>query len=439
MIPPATLAKYARVAEEQCDARTLAFVAGQTYTGRDALRLADQAVAIDPKFTWIYSQLFRGLWGNDAQTQAARDRLIQRLEAWDPDNSFPYLMEAQEVLARMARKGMSFPMIYYVDRLASFPAWREAMAKAFAAPRFDSYAARWFELNRAWLTEHGLARPGLFLTLLGARPLANVGRGGVSSYADLLINELGKKAEAAGRVDEALGYYWAVAHMGEQLHLQGVGMAEQQAGESLQIQAYGRLLPLLRSMGRLQEASTIEYALAQLSRENDTYRGKYPFARSSNYNWAATIMDSTGTLVLTLVLLTILSLVYVTAKRWVRPEKKGPLYRIVKGAESWLAALLFLACVGLYFSYYPYAQNFHHYMTTGGEIHDLEPLWYNTLPTFGRVSDYNVLPIGSPFRPYVWYALAGMVLVALGAVVLRLRRPHARKREEGSAIARVAA
>jgi LPXTG-motif cell wall-anchored protein len=227
--------------------------------------------------------------------------------------------------------------------------------------------------------------------------------------------------------------------MGEQIHLQGVGMTEQQAGESMQIEAYSRLLPLLRSMGRLQEARTIEYALAQFSRESDTYRGKNPFVRLSNKDWAATIMDSTGTLVLTLGLFTILSLVYVTAKRWIRPEKKGSLYRIVTGAESWLAALLFLACAGLYLSYYPYAQNFRHYMTTGGGIHDLEPLWYNILPTYSGVSDYNVLSIGNPFRPYVWYALVGVVLVALAAIVLRRRRPRAHKREEVSAIARVAA
>lgn len=439
MIPPATLANYARVAEEHCDGRTLAFVAGQTYPGSDALRLADQAVAIDPQFTWIYSQIFRGLLGKDAQTQATRDRLIQRLETWDPDNSFPYLLEAQEVLAKMARNGASYPMIYPLDRLASFPAWRQAMAKAFAAPRFDSYAARWFELNRAWLTAHGLAQPGLFLTVLGFRPLVNLGSGGVSSYADLLTKELGKKAEAAGHVDEALGYYWAVAHMGEQLHLQGVGMTEQQAGESLQIEAYRHLLPLLQSMGRTQEASTIQYALAQFSRENDTYSGKNPFARSSNYHWAATMMDSTGTLVLILGLFTVLSLVYVNAKRWVRPEKKGPFYRIVAGAESWLAAWLFLACVGLYLSYYPYAQNFRHYMTTGGEIHDLEPLWYNILPTYSGVSDYNALSIGNPFRPYVWYALAGVALVALAAMVLRRRRPRDHQREEVSANARLAA
>jgi hypothetical protein len=412
MIPPAILRKYARLAKEHGDARTLAFVAGQTSSGRDALLLADRAVALDPQFTWIYSQVSRRLWGSDPQTQATRERLIRRLEAWDPDNSFPYLMEAHEVLAR---RGFTYPMLFYLDRLANEPAWRQAMEKAFVAPRYDSYAARWFELNRAWLGEHGLARPAVFLSVLGTRPLPNLGGGGVRSYADLLIKELGKKAEAAGHVDEALSYYWAVAHMGERLHLQGATLP----GESLQMEAYGRLLPLLRSTGRVQEAATIEYALAQLSREGDIYRGKDPFAQTSSYAWAATILDSFAALVIILGAFTALCVVYVIAKRWVRREKKGPIYRIVTAAESYLAILLFVACLGLYLSYYPYAQNFHHYMTASGEIHDFEPLLYSVLPTFGGLPGQAALPVGNPFRPYVWYALVGLVLAVLAAFTFR--------------------
>src|SRR2546426_11928122 len=44
------------------------------------------------------------------------------------------------------------------EALEQETAWRAAMAKAFAAPRYDSYAARRFDLERAWLRSHHLAR-----------------------------------------------------------------------------------------------------------------------------------------------------------------------------------------------------------------------------------------------------------------------------------------
>ena len=47
-----------------------------------------------------------------------------------------------------------------------------------------------------------------------------------------------------------------------------------------------------------------------------------------------------------------------------------------------MPVLLFLACAGVYLSYYPYALNFHHYMTASGEIHDFKPLFYNLFPNY---------------------------------------------------------
>ena len=85
--------------------------------------------------------------------------------------------------------------------------------------------------------------------------------------------------------------------------------------------------------------------------------------------------------------------------------------------------LLFMVCGALYLSYYPYALNFHHYMTASGEIHDFEPLFFNVFPNYGGPPGHSSLPIANPLRPYVWYGLAGSVLVLLAAAAFRRRTP----------------
>ncbi len=413
-LPPQMLEDAARTAEQQRDGRTLAFVAMRAPNGgQEGLRLADRAVALDPQLAWVYPKIYYNVAPRDRGTDELK-QMIRRLETWDPDNSFPYLLEGGDMVDQ--RRG-HFPGAQEYDKLASETRWREVMAKAFAAPRYDSYALRRFDLDRAWLRQHGFDKPAVVILTVAYYPLPNLLS--VRLYENLLIKKLGKEAEAAGRMPEALGYYWTVAHMGERLQLNGIALIERLMGSALQMDAYEHLIPLLRRTGRVDEAATVDYALKQVRQRLDAVQGKDPLAQSSNYNWAALMVDLFAASVLVFAVLTTLSVVYVNAKRWVRPEIKGRLYQILTVAENYLPVALFLACVGLYFSYYPYVQNFHHYMTASGEIHDFEPLFYNVLPTAELVPGRVVLPLGNPFRPYVWYALACLLVVTLARIPFR--------------------
>jgi hypothetical protein len=99
----------------------------------------------------------------------------------------------------------------------------------------------------------------------------------------------------------------------------------------------------------------------------------------------------------------------------------GRLYQLAIIGQNYAPVLLFLVCLSLYISYYPYAQNFKHYMTATGETYGLEPFFYNVFPTLGSVPGAIELPAGNPFRPYVWYALAGVALVVLLRLLSRRR------------------
>ncbi len=406
-----TLEKLARAAEERRDARTLAFVALRLPVGQERDKLADRAVALDPQLTWIY-------WNPDgSRDPKVEEQTRARLQQWNPENAIPYLFEAERIFEKRGLDRSS--VLPGLEALAKETAWRAVMAKAFAAPRYDTYVTRRFELERALFRQYHLDRPGVVLASLAGYPIPNLLN--VRQYGKLLVFKLGKEAEEAGHLPEALGYYWTVAHFGERMQLEGRAQIERLIGTALQTEAYERLVLVLRRMGRSDEAATVEYALQELRQRQTIRSGKDPLAQSSNYHWSVLMVHLFAGLVVVFALLTALTFGYVNTKRWVHPERKGRLYQSLTVAENYAPVLLFLACLGLYVIHYPFAQNFEHYMTTAGEIHDFEPLFYNVLPVFRAVPGHNQLGLGNPFRLYVWYALAGVGLLAVLGLLLERR------------------
>jgi len=417
-LPPETLERAVRTAREQRDARTLAFAAMHAPgEAKEVLSLAGEAVAIDPKFTWIYPKVYLRLRFSDKghNTPPQARQLMVNLQAWDPDNALPYLHEGEILFSRL-NASQQPPNL---EELAKETEWRSVMEKAFTAPRYDSYAQREFDLERSWLIEHNLAKPTTMFLMVASSPIPNLLN--VKTYLNLLTQKLGKEAEEAGHLPEAMDYYWKSAHMGEKIRLGGRSLIAELIGINIQKDAYQRLIPLLRRTGQADQAASLQFVLDQTQQYLDSRSGKDPLTQSLNYNWAALMVGIFGTLVGIIGLLTVLSLTYVNAKRWVRREKQGRLYQLVAGAQYYLPILLFLACLGLYLSYYPFAQNFHHYMTATGQFYDLEPFPYNVIPSAALTPGSTGLPIGNPFRPYVWFALAGMLIVALTQIPFRKR------------------
>jgi hypothetical protein len=412
-LPDEMLEQTAKLAEQGRDARTLAFVALHYPIGAEGARLADEAVALDPQYTWIYYsriQFYR------EKANPVSDQWAAKLQAWDPDNAIPYLVAAEGI---RYKKRDQWPPLQQLEALAKETEWRQAMQKAIAAPRYDSYVMRRFNLERSWLIEHRLARADILLWSVASYPIPNLLN--IRNYEQLLVKKLGKDAEEAKQLPEALNDYWTVAHFGERMQLSGISLIEKLIAAAVQFDAYDRLVPLLRQMNRTDEAATVDYARAQMHQQVATLQGKDPLAQSSNYNWAALMVHLFAGLTVIFGLFTLLTVAYVNAKRFIRPEKKGRIFQFLTVAENYMPILFFLACLGLYISYYPFAQNFHHYLTASGDIHDLEPLWYNVYPAFGLKPGHQVLDFEDPFLPYAFYALAGLVVVIIYDVLVKRR------------------
>ena len=77
--------------DKQKYARTLAFVALHCPDDLQAMDAAEKAVALDPQLTWISAHVSHATYlvpGYDPHPW------IERLKSWDPQNAFPYLLEA---------------------------------------------------------------------------------------------------------------------------------------------------------------------------------------------------------------------------------------------------------------------------------------------------------------------------------------------------------
>ena len=404
------------------NARTLAFAALHAPTTQEAWQWADQAVTIDPGFTWVYLSLITQAL-NAEQNPPDMHALVARLEKWDPDNAVPYLLDAQEVAAR--KKIELYPESAVLDTVTKETEWLQAMQKGFAAPRYDSYYSRRFDLERSWLLENHLDKPAIILRSFACYPIPNLL--GIRAYANLLVDKYGKEEEDAGHLPQAMGYYWTAEHLAERMHSQGGSGIEKFVGMTVQKIANKRLVPGLRKAGQTDAAAALEMTEREFDQQRAVLAGRDPMAQSANYNWTALTMDVLAGLVAVFGVMTVVCLVYVNAKCWVRPEVRGRLFQFLTIAENYMPTLLFVVCVALYLIYYPYALNFHHYMTANGEIHDFEPLLFNVFPNYGGPPGHSSLLIANPLRPYVWYGVGGSVLVLLAAGAFRRRKPWGTK------------
>ena len=406
-IPAATLDALARAAEEDSDALTLAFVALQHPDNDQQIRLANLAADLDTEFTW----LFYAMQLANRSEGIARD-WIERLQRWDPDNAVPWLAEGAWLFSARELNLYRGTHPAVLQSLSEASEWTRPMRRAYAAPNFDAYHARLFNLVRGAMRKHDLEQPAILLKLMANAPVTDIMNS--RTYANLLVFKYGKEAETAGQTQRALGYYRTVARHGERMQAHGTALIEKVVGQSLIHTAAQRMIPLLRKLNRNQDAAEIETRIAGF---NQRYAYLSPLGQSSTNLWHALLVILLSALVIIFGLFTLVSVVYTNSKRWMRTEVRGKLFESLTVAENYAPILLFMACLGLHLIYYPYAANFRHYMTLTEEIYDFEPLFWNVLPTMMLLPGSSpTLGIGNPFFPYFWYALAGLLL-AIGYIL----------------------
>lgn len=422
LAPEEDFSALGRTAEQSGDAAALAFAALHPGPGGEEARVrwADLAVAKDPQHTWVYFHLANSKIGQAGEPGVAERiaPMVEKLVAWDPENAAAWLQRA-ELLRHGAkdwpkRSALTGPESPYLQELEKRTEWAAAMERAYTAPRYDTYVQRRFELERRVLREQGWASPSTMLLFVFTYPIPNLLN--IREYADLRVG-YGGRAEQAGRMEEALGHYRTVGTFGRRMRLNGKSLIEELIGVAVERIGTEPLLAALKKGNRREEVAQAELTQQELQRAHNRARGEDPVAVSSMYYWSAWLVIVSGLLVVVFGGLTLLCVLYVNLKQWIRREKRGRIYQLMTIAENYLPLLLFLSCAGLFLVFKPYATNFRHYMTAGGEITNFEPFFFNVFPNPLILPKGYHLPVESPFGDYLWWALGfGLAAVLVAGV-----------------------
>ncbi|HKW35700.1 MAG TPA: hypothetical protein VJN92_22015 [Candidatus Acidoferrum sp.] len=401
--------------DKQKYARALAFVALHSPKEDElrAVQAAEKAIALDPQLTWISAKVSHATYsfpGYDPRPW------IERLKAWDPQNGFPYLLEADANVhwweppwtSHSATKGG-------VRRdLAAEPRWRIPMEKAFAAPRMDFYSAQQFALDRQVLQEQGFDRPDILIVGMWSQAMPDFVA--MNFYVDILLNDVGANAEQSGHTGDAFATYERVARFGERLESQTSYNMELLSAKYRR-QAYEKMIPIVRSQGRAEQSSALESELAAqleiLSGKRRPFFVSYAVGERSGH-----VVQLSGLCASLLFVATVVWLMALGALRW-KPDLGLGLNRLASllGAAP---LLLLLSSLALFLGYYPYARSIAHYASTQDLQENFGPFF---MGVYGFPDFVGILYLPQMFWPTVWCAVVAIVGACSLWLMRRLARP----------------
>ncbi len=255
-----------REAEANRDAKTLAFLFTRTPYDEveEGARLADEAIAIEPSLTWI---LYRGVGGFYTFREVTQQHgWIQKLEAYDPDNATPYLLEAgvrEYEIHRQYRQSNGAAAVAPKEVVANDPAWRGAMAKAFAAPNYDSYYDRAMALQQAELKAHNLTDPKDVTYSVYNTYLSGIWE--TQAYSQLLLREA-KEAQRKGDTQAAIRLGWTVVNFAQRARDNSHGPLMRSIAEGVLMPAYELLQPLEAGVRHTEVAKLLAIEKEDLKR-----------------------------------------------------------------------------------------------------------------------------------------------------------------------------
>jgi hypothetical protein len=246
------LQALAKQAETRRDPEGLAFAAARLSNASESARLAEEAVQLDPNLFWVYAVV-----AVRHPDLAEIREWLPKLAHWDSKNALFHFITAESIDIDHVSKASKLPPKDLQNQLENDPAWRSAMAAAFASPKFDDYLDRLRELDRRVVRRYGFNDPDELLSG-EERELPTYAFGDSQRFAKSIFQS-GQDLEAKGDRRGAAEKYWAVARFGQTIDSQGHTDPEYDLGLSLQIGAYKQLQRLSEKRGNADEAALFAY------------------------------------------------------------------------------------------------------------------------------------------------------------------------------------
>lgn len=398
-----------RQAEAKHDAQALAFIAARTLDSTESARLADEAVQLDPKLTWIYAVA--------NSTPEASERWIQKLEQWDPQNALPYFMEAENVDIAQVE---SNKVPYTGDEKS--PAWKKAMAAAFQSSKLDDYEGRLRELDNEVVGRYGFSDP--YEVMLGAHGccMPSYAASDAYGYAASVVKS-GKAFEARGDKRGALEEYWSVIKFGEVTKSARMLLMYRVLKD-----AYDGTARLSRETGDQHQAEYFAFLSRNIMQERDAQIAEWRRGAASDSltEWNADVVKVTGLLVPICSAILLICMMTIVAKSRTFRLRSLRAGRGIIALGFGSAVGLLISSALLYVSYWPYAEMFRQFLRT--ENGDLQ----RELIAF--LYDAQV-PLGGPHygnqAAYVFYFwLTVIVFGAVALLAVAARQVHFRPRAD---------
>jgi hypothetical protein len=408
----------AKKAEQNRDAEALAFVAARHPNEAQRVRLADEAVRLDPNLTWVYA-----INGAVELTSSGTERL-STIEQWDPQNALPHLFAAQKIGVTVTH-GREFPL----GKVEPNPAWEKEMAAAFQSPKLDTYLDRQKQLDHRVISRYHFDDPFRAASDENWYGFPSYGVWYCHLYAESLL-ESGHALESHGDRKAAFEKYSEVARFGQMMSVDG----ELTFFMSKPLkEAYSRLGALSQAEGNNASAAFYASLADQVDKaavkERTLLQGR--FSGSEVSHWNAFTLRLSGLLMIfcaALLLLCILGVVIRSRSlrlSLLRPSR----HTLALGFSAAVGTLLSSAV--LFVTYRPYSQLLQRFLSKGDDT---------ALPELSAFLRDAQLPLGSQFHlgPDSWYAgswnavfyfwFAVTILCALALLVAVFRHYQTRPR-----------
>jgi hypothetical protein len=404
----------AKKAEQTHDAELLSFVAMREPRQLESVRLADEAVRLDPNLTWLYA-IVAVRWESFPEL----DRWVPALEKFDPQNGLPYLIIAEKIdIDQVERRQIPQHVEEEPD------SWKDAMSAVFRSQKLETYSKQRHELDRSVLVRLAISDPFQAVNDLWYR-LPSYGIADSHRYANLLI-ESGDSLEARGDHKGAAEKYLAVARFRQLLTPTDTFFLRREIKE-----AYKRLGALSESNGNNAEATFYASLTDQLDREAEKERASWRsrFVGSNVSHWNAFLVRLAGLLMLFCGgILLICALGVMVRARSVRLRSLRP-SRLTLGLAFTSAIGALLSSAALFVSYWPYSEVLRRFISNSDEsgMSELSSFLGDAQAPLGTREYLGV----SNVVFYFWFAVT--ILCALALLIAVFRHFQTRPRTSAAA------
>jgi hypothetical protein len=421
--PVSELEALAKKAEQNHDAEALAFAAARTDQS-ESVRLADEAVHLDPNLTWLYA-----VAGTAYLSPSEIDRRVSLLKQWDPQNALPHLFAAQKIGATVTYS-KEFPQ----GKLEQNPPWEKEMDAAFQSPKLDGYRDRQRQLNHRVLARYRFDDPFLAASDEDWYGFPSYGVWYSALYAKSLL-ESGRAFESRGDRKAAFEKYSTMARFGQMMGSDGELTFFM--GKDMK-QAYSRLGALSQMDGNNAAAAFYESLADQV--DKITQQERMLLRSRSNgsevSHWNALALRLSGILMVSCAALLLFCVLGVLVRS--RSLKLSSLHpsRLTLTLGSGAAVGWLLSSAILFVSYRPYSELLRRFLGKGDD---------SGLPELSSFLRDTQLPLGTQFHvgPDSWYVassnavfyfwLAVSLVCACALLLAVLRHFQTRPRASASA------